>query len=117
MTTTHIVSTPYAVYEIEEYAENSCLIFVKEYIKPIPREACFYSYSKSSNINSLEEAKVAIAAFEKRVEVIEILSTFVTEMENYSYYGSNPGIPVDSLEEVAQKMIEHFTKNEVGYES
>jgi hypothetical protein len=55
----------------------------------------------------------AIAAFNtevKKFKIVEIIDTFTTEMEGYNYYGSNPGVPVDSYEEVAAEIIKHLSK-------
>ena len=38
-----------------------------------------------------------------------ILKTFTREMENYSYYGSNPGISEDDYDEVAETLMDEFT--------
>ena len=35
---------------------------------------------------------------EKKLQLIKLLDEFTQEMEGYSYYGSNPGIPEDEIE-------------------
>lgn len=38
-------------------------------------------------------------------KIIEILKAHTEEMESYSYYGSNPGIPEDDYSEVADEIL------------
>lgn len=47
------------------------------------------------------------------IRVIKAMKEFVTEMENYSYYGSNPGIPECNLDEVAERILEVLGKRDV----
>lgn len=58
------------------------------------------------NADSEEEMNEKIFFLEKRAKIQEVLESFKTEMEGYSYYGSNPGIPEDSFDEVAKMIIE-----------
>lgn len=44
----------------------------------------------------------------KLLELISLMKKEVTEMENYSYYGSNPGIPQDCIEDLAENIIKFF---------
>ena len=45
---------------------------------------------------------------EKKLAIITIMNEFVVEMEGYAYYGSNPGIPQDEFEEVADALMKKF---------
>jgi hypothetical protein len=38
----------------------------------------------------------------------EIMEKELTEMEGYSYFGSNPGIPADDIEYIALEIVERF---------
>ena len=38
--------------------------------------------------------------------IIKIMEAYVTEMEGYSYFGSNPGIPKDVIEDIADDILE-----------
>lgn len=50
---------------------------------------------------SLEEKQI-------RDRLVAILSRYTTEMENYGYFGSNPGIPEDAYEDVADDIMKEF---------
>ena len=43
---------------------------------------------------------------EKIKTVIEILNKYTQEMENYAYYGSNPGIPESEYPEIATEIVQ-----------
>lgn len=43
-----------------------------------------------------------------RDKIEAILKTFTREMENYSYYGHNPGISEDDYDEVAETLMDEF---------
>ena len=43
-----------------------------------------------------------------RDKIEAVMKKYVTEMEYYSYYGSNPGIPSDDLEVVADELLLAF---------
>lgn len=42
---------------------------------------------------------------EKRSLILKVLAAHTTEMEGYSYFSSNPGIPEDEYEEIADEVI------------
>lgn len=42
----------------------------------------------------------------RRDAIIKIMSGYTREMEGYSYFGSNPGIPQDDYDEVAGEIME-----------
>ena len=37
-------------------------------------------------------------------EIIEIMEAYIEEMEGYAYFGSNKGIPVGEIEEIAEEI-------------
>ena len=43
-----------------------------------------------------------------RDKIVAILAEYTCEMENYSYYGSNPGIKEDDYEDVAEAIMAYF---------
>ena len=43
-----------------------------------------------------------------RDKIEAILKTFTREMENFSYYGSNPGISENDYDEVAETLMDEF---------
>lgn len=48
----------------------------------------------------------------------KMMEAHVTEMEGYSYYGSNPGIPESNIEDIAEEMMVKLTIQEtVGEEA
>jgi hypothetical protein len=46
-----------------------------------------------------------------KMRLMEVMEGFVTEMEGYAYFGSNPGIPEDNLDEVANAIMSKFFVN------
>ena len=46
-------------------------------------------------------------------EIKELLKSYVTEMENYGYFGSNPGIKEEDIEEISEK-IEDIVKKMIS---
>ena len=61
-----------------------------------------------------EEVQSAVNAWNSRVNVIRILEQYTTEMENYSYYGSNPGIPEECYYDLANSILEGINKSAAG---
>ena len=49
-----------------------------------------------------------VANLQKKLELMKVCREFVTEMEGYSYYGSNPGIPEDDIEDMCEKIMSKF---------
>lgn len=48
-----------------------------------------------------------------RDKIEAVLKKYVTEMECYNYFGSNPGIPEDDLEDVADALLLAFKIEEM----
>ncbi|WP_164241969.1 hypothetical protein [Stenotrophomonas maltophilia] len=46
-----------------------------------------------------------MSEIELKARIISILSGHTREMEGYSYFSSNPGIPEDEYEEIADEVI------------
>jgi hypothetical protein len=55
-----------------------------------------------------EHSQISKEEFELREKLIAIMKVFVTEMEGYSYFSSNPGIPENDLDDVADKIMLEF---------
>lgn len=55
-----------------------------------------------------EYTQISREDMEKRAKLVAIMSKHLTEMEGYSYFGSNPGIREDDLEDVAEAIMEVF---------
>jgi hypothetical protein len=62
------------------------------------------SYPEASQISPAEQ-KI-------RLQIVGILARYTTEMEGYSYYGSNPGIKEDDYEDVADDIMAAFGLND-----
>jgi len=43
-----------------------------------------------------------------RDKIVAIISRYTTEMEGYSYFGSNPGIKEDDYEDIADEIMVEF---------
>ena len=44
--------------------------------------------------------------------IIKTMNSYVKEMEGYSYFGSNPGIDDDDIEEIADEIIAAIAKEQ-----
>lgn len=65
----------------------------------------FYSeYPEYSQISKEEK--------ELRDKLVDIISRFTQEMEGYSYFGNNPGVPEDDYEDIAEEILLNFTVKE-----
>lgn len=49
--------------------------------------------------------EISIRDFELRKRIEAIMDKHTREMEGYSYYGSNPGIPEDAYDDVAEDIM------------
>lgn len=47
-----------------------------------------------------------------RDKIIEVISSYTQEMEGYSYFGSNPGVPVDDYKDIADEILLTFKVEE-----
>jgi hypothetical protein len=43
-----------------------------------------------------------------KAAIAKMMQEYVTEMEHYSYYGSNPGVPESEIEEIAERIVKEF---------
>ena len=44
----------------------------------------------------------------KRDRIVAIINSYTREMEGYSYFGSNPGVPEDDYEDIADDIMREF---------
>jgi hypothetical protein len=44
----------------------------------------------------------------RRDRIVAIIARYTTEMEGYSYFGSNPGVPEDDYEDIADEIMQEF---------
>lgn len=66
------------------------------------------TYQTFRVFDSKSEAFDWVEKNEKICKMMKIMNGFSTEMEGYSYFGSNPGIPEDDFDEVAEEIIKQF---------
>lgn len=52
-----------------------------------------------------EYTQISDNDFVMRTRIESVMMKHVTEMENYGYFGSNPGIPEDVLDDVAEEIM------------
>lgn len=52
-----------------------------------------------------EYSQISDLDFVMRTRIESVMLKYVTEMENYGYFGSNPGIPEDVLDDVAEEIM------------
>lgn len=50
-------------------------------------------------------SQISKSAYDLRVRIEEVLARHTQEMEGYSYFGSNPGIPEDNYDDVAEDIM------------
>jgi antibiotic biosynthesis monooxygenase (ABM) superfamily enzyme len=98
MTTTN---TKFAEYTITEHTG-----YVEVDVK-YPSEAV-NTFSTFKVFDSFEEANEWIAHNEKVNRIMKIFDSYTRDMEHYSYYGSNPGVPEDEYEDIAEEIIKEF---------
>ena len=44
----------------------------------------------------------------KRDRIVAIIDRYTTEMEGYSYFGSNPGVSIDDYYDIADDIMKEF---------
>lgn len=52
-----------------------------------------------------EYSQISHNDFMMRTRIESVMMKYVTEMENYGYFGSNPGVPEDVLDDVAEEIM------------
>jgi len=58
-----------------------------------------------------EYTEISKEEFDLREKIVKIMKAHVCEMEGYSYFGSNPGISEDDLDDVADDIMSNFRIN------
>lgn len=53
-------------------------------------------------------AQMTKAEYEMRCRIVKIIAQYTTEMEGYSYFGSNPGVREDDYEDVADDIMKEL---------
>ena len=67
-----------------------------------------HPYNTFKVFDNKAEMRAWIDQNEKICKIMKVLAQHTEEMEGYSYFGSNPGIPEDEYDEVAQEIIKAF---------
>lgn len=96
-----MTTTKFAEYTVTEYASDVG-IDVKYTAEAVN------SFPTFKVVDTAEEAREWIEHNEKVNRIMKIIDGFTTDMEGYSYYGSNPGVPEDVYDEVAEEIIREF---------
>lgn len=52
-----------------------------------------------------EYTQISAVDNDLRARIENVMKRYLREMEHYSYYSSNPGIPEDDLEDVAEDIM------------
>lgn len=52
-----------------------------------------------------EYSQINFKDYSLRSRIEAVLTKYTTEMEGYSYFGSNPGIPEDTYDDVAEAIM------------
>ena len=55
-----------------------------------------------------EYTEISKEAKERRDRIVAIIARYTTEMEGYSYFGSNPGVKEDDYEDIADDIMQEF---------
>ena len=93
------ITSPHATVTVERYSGH--------YEITIAPYSCTESVDNEFIVvYTEEEVQSTVDAWNRRVNVIRILERYTTEMENYSYYGSNPGISEEQYIAVANDILE-----------
>ena len=93
------ITSPHAKITVEQYGGH--------YEITIAPHSCTESVDNEFIIAyTEEEVHSTVDAWSRRVNVIRVLEQYTTEMENYSYYGSNPGIPEECYYDLANSILE-----------
>lgn len=100
MTTTTTMTRDFATYTVETYSGH------------IEVEITYTTNVTVCNtfqvFTDAEEMYDWIDKHEKTCRLVQIMRRYTQEMEGYSYYGSNPGIPEDVYDEVAEEILKTF---------
>ena len=59
-----------------------------------------------------EYSKISLQEKLLRDKIVAIIENYTKEMEGYSYFGSNPGVPEDDYEEIADDLLLTFNITE-----
>jgi hypothetical protein len=97
MTTTQ---REFATYKVEVHGDN--VEVEVEYTGSVKQYNGFQSFGTQAR------AYAFIDKNEKVSRVIQIMAKYTQEMENYGYYGSNPGIKEDEYDEIAEEIVAAF---------
>ena len=62
--------------------------------------------------NEEEYSKISLQEKLLRDKIIALIEKYTTEMEGYSYFGSNPGVPEEDYEEIADDLLLAFNITE-----
>ena len=55
-----------------------------------------------------EYSQITVEEKARRDRIVAIIARYTTEMEGYSYYGSNPGVKEDDYEDIADAIMQEM---------
>lgn len=67
-----------------------------------------HPYNSFKVFDNKAQMRAWIDRHEKICKIMKIMDKHTQEMESYGYYGSNPGIPEDDYDEIAEDLIKEF---------
>lgn len=103
--TTEIIKEQYGTYKLTE--ESEMIVWLELESVEGYSEFIQVPYLHESRESALE----SIAHTERKLKIIMMIHEHTTEMEGYSYYGSNPGVPVESYEVIAENILNEIDQN------
>ena len=110
---TFTIEKKFCTYTLEELVTEDGM-FVTGYqftdfdIKDNLGDYIYFSYEYFSSPFDVDRY---IDDCEAKLEIISVMIPYLTNMENYSYYGENIGIPEAYLEEVVEDLYKLITKS------
>lgn len=97
--TAQIQKEQFGTYEIVEHASDSFWVDLRSV------EGYDGYVTVPNPCTSPEHAQQVIESTERKLKVILMIHAHTTEMEGYAYFGSNPGVPLESYDDIATEIL------------
>lgn len=103
----------YKLHNIEIFLNEKnadyCIEYNSQYVSAEIKYKCkIHTGCTFMMFDNIQKATDFVIQNEKVCTVMNVLNDFTREMENYCYYGSNPGISFDDYEDLANALIKKF---------
>lgn len=110
---TYTIEEKFCTYTVEEsVTENGMFVtgyqFTDFDIKGDLNRYIYFSYEYFSSYSNVEGY---IEDCERKLELLSVMVPYLTNMENYGYFGENIGIPESYLDEVVEDLYKLITKS------